>query len=142
MRFPLLLLLPLLLRAASASACAGLEVREPWIRAAPPGAAMLAGYGVIRNTSPHDITLTGVSGAGFGHVMLHETLFEAGEARMRHRGEITIPAGGELLLAPGGLHLMLMKPRSALAPDQQVPLEFDCDGARQTVTFRVRRDAP
>lgn len=132
----------LLLFGLPSLACEGLDVRTPWIRAAPPGAAMLAGYGVIRNTSRQDFTLTGIEGPDFAHTMLHETRFEDGAARMRHRAQLTVPAGGEQVLAPGGLHLMLMKPRKAMAPDQEVPLEFVCGESRQTVMFHVRRTPP
>jgi copper(I)-binding protein len=74
--------------------------------------------------------------------MLHEAVYEDGAARMRHRARIVVPAGGELVLAPGGLHLMLMKPRVALAVDEQVRLEFACGDALTPVTFGVRRDVP
>jgi len=126
----------------SAFACDGLVVDAAWIRATPPGAKMLAGYGTFRNDGDAPIAITGVEGAGFGHVMLHETVIRNGQARMIAHDILEIAPGGAATLAPGGLHLMLMHPATPLAEHDTVVLEFRCGDRRAPVTFVVRRGPP
>ncbi|MGD9602724.1 MAG: copper chaperone PCu(A)C [Gammaproteobacteria bacterium] len=133
---------PLALVFTGASACEGLVASATWIRAAPPGSKMLAGYGTLRNDGPAPLAITAVEGAGFGHVMLHETVLRDGQARMIAHDVLEIGPGGTATLAPGGLHLMLMHPAAALGEQDRVVLEFRCGDAHTPVTFVVRRDPP
>ena len=94
--------------ATPASASAGLAVSQPWVKAAPSG--MTGGFGVIKNTSDADITVTGASTPAARMVELHETVAgSTGAMQMKEKdGGFVIPAGGELTLEPGANHLMLM----------------------------------
>lgn len=94
--------------ATAASASPALSVSQPWVKAAPSG--MTGGFGVIKNTSDADITVTGASTPVARMVELHETVTgSAGAMQMQERdGGFVIPAGGELTLEPGANHLMLM----------------------------------
>lgn len=87
---------------------AALVVSQPWVKAAPSG--MTGGFGVIKNTSDADITVTGASTPAARMVELHETVAgPTGAMQMRAKDAgFVIPAGGELTLAPGANHLMLM----------------------------------
>ncbi len=118
----------------------GLTVTDPWIRAAPPSAQVLAGYLVLRNDSADPRALVGAGSEAFGSVMLHQTLMQGDVATMVHLDRIELLPGTELAFGPGGYHLMLMAPRRPLASGDEVPVEllFD-DGGRQTVVFKVRR---
>ena len=93
---------------AAPSSAAALAVSQPWVKAAPSG--MTGGFGVIKNTSDTDITVTGASTPAARMVELHETVAgSTGAMQMRAKqGGFVIPAGGELALAPGANHLMLM----------------------------------
>jgi len=64
---------------------------------------------------------------------------KGGMMEMKHLPELTIPAGGKVELAPGGLHLMLIKPgRPFRAGDRiRVTLELD-DGSHQQLILPVR----
>lgn len=129
----LLLLLPL-------PALAGeLLVKDAWIRAAPPGARMLAGYVTIENSSGAPRTLQGASSDRFGLVEMHRTVHVDGVARMREVESVEIPAGGEAVLEPGGLHLMLMRPVSDVVEGETIVFElrFDQDET-QRIDFVVR----
>ena len=129
----LLLLLPL---SASAS---DILVKDPWIRAAPPGARMLAAYAVFENTGGSPRTLTGASSERFGLVEIHRTVQVDGVARMREVDAVEIPAGGEAVLEPGGLHLMLMRPVSDVTEGETIAFELHFDqGETQRVDFVVR----
>lgn len=65
------------------------------------------GYMRIENTGSSTETLVSVE-ADFPRVELHTTEEKDGVARMMHVGQIDIPAGEEIVLQPGGLHVMFM----------------------------------
>ncbi len=132
----LLALLPL----ASIAAEPALRVDDPWIRAAPPGARMLAGYARLVNEGAAPVALVGAESARFGLVEVHRTVQVDGVARMRQVESLEIPAGGQVALEPGGLHLMLMRPVSDVAEGERIAirLRFD-DGSEHEAGFVVRR---
>jgi len=139
-------LLPgLLLGAITAHAMAGghLVVEHAWIRAAPPGAMMLAGYATLRNDGDAPLVVTGADSAEFGSVSLHESVEEDGVEKMRPLGNLAIAPGTTVTFAPGGKHFMLMRPRRELragdAPSIHVSTESG-DGA--SADFAVRADPP
>lgn len=86
---------------------------EGWIQPPPPNATSLAAYGRLINRSDRAITLEAIEGDDFAHAHAHETVVSEGVAEMKN-ASITVPAGGEFLLSPGGHHLMLMRPTRAL----------------------------
>jgi periplasmic copper chaperone A len=142
MKYWFMLGLGLALTGLQAHACAGLEARGSWVREGPPGTAVLAGFGELRNGGRERLTITGVHSPQFKHVMLHETVFTHGEARMEARHRLRIAARATRNLAPNGLHLMLMHPRAALQVGQPVTIEFACGDTRTQFTFPVRQSAP
>lgn len=114
-------------------------MREPWIQAAPPGAAVLAGYMILENLSARTRTLLDVRSPDFGAVMLHRTELRDGIARMHHEQEVQIAPRTVVTFAPGARHLMLMDPKRALGAGDRVLLELRfADGARLSVPFEVQ----
>ncbi len=136
------LTLGLVLANLQAHACAGLAATGTWVREGPPGTAVLAGFGELRNESRARLTITGLRSPQFQHVMLHETVFTRGEARMEMRAELPLAAHAVRVLAPNGLHLMLMHPLAALPAGQQVTIEFTCGAERTQFSFPVRQTSP
>ena len=127
-----LLMLPLLL---TLGGCSGeLSVEDPWVRAAPPGAGMTAGYLTLKNASGSKATLVGASSDSFDDVSLHETRVENGTSKMRYISALTVPDEGTAEFAPGGRHLMLFGVTS-LGQALDMQLRF-ADGSSQTSTFR------
>ncbi|HEY2346682.1 MAG TPA: copper chaperone PCu(A)C [Xanthomonadaceae bacterium] len=122
---------------------AAVRVDAAWVRAAPPGVAMLAGYMVLHNEGSTPLTFTGASSDAFGMVELHRSQTVNGMETMRPAGAQAIPAGGVLRIEPGGLHLMLMQPKRALKIGDAVhfTLHF-AGGADADVSATVRADAP
>ncbi|MET4135151.1 copper chaperone PCu(A)C [Pseudarthrobacter sp. PvP090] len=94
--------------ATPATAATALAASQAWVKAAASG--MTGGFGVIKNTSGSDITVTGASTPAARMVELHETVVGSnGAMQMQAKpGGFVIPAGGELKLEPGANHLMLM----------------------------------
>ena len=132
----------LALLAASAAfaggACPGLVVEDAWIREAPPGAMMTAGYARLRNTGKAALTIDGASSEVFGSVELHHTVVEDGLFKMRPGTAFTLPPGERGAFEPGGWHLMLMDPTRPLKSGDRVPLELQCGREKKEVVFTVR----
>jgi copper(I)-binding protein len=135
------LLLTLLLTAGCTVVLAGEpQVRDAWVREAPPGASMMAAYLVIENPGDKDLTLVSVDSPDFAHVMMHRSVTVDGVARMQHQHSIAIPAHGSVALEPGGYHLMMPAPEKRLTAGDEVGfvLHF-ADRTRLPVTAEVRK---
>jgi copper(I)-binding protein len=132
----------LLLTCAVSPAMAGetLVISDAWVREAPPGASMLAGYLVIENTGDRDTALVSVESPAFAHVMLHQSVTVDGVARMLHQDRIPLPAHASVALQPGSYHLMMPAPDTRLVAGDKVDfvLHFADDSSRQ-VTAVVRK---
>ena len=138
-----------LMAVLSASAAVGAApdcmpvIESPWVRAAPPGAASLAGYLVLRNPCEAAVEVAGVESKDFGMPMIHRTVVEDGVSRMRPAGKLVVAPGGTLRFEPGGLHLMLMRPLRPLAGGDVARIRLVlADGRRVFAEFPVRREAP
>ena len=133
-------LLVALLVIGSALAQPAIVVSDEWVRATPPGSRMTAGYLTLQNAAAHDITLVSITSPQFERVEIHRTTLVDDVARMEKIEALGIPAGGNIELAPGGLHLMLIGLRGALSEGDDVILHlvFD-DGWEVEVEAQVRR---
>jgi periplasmic copper chaperone A len=124
----------------SAFAAGGLSADGAWIRQAPPGMKMLAGYLTVSNHGAKPRSVVAASSPAFGHIELHRSVIQNGVAKMIPQMSITIPAHGELHFAPGGYHLMLMKPKRAFKLGEMVPLTLRfANGQTITVQAVVKR---
>jgi copper(I)-binding protein len=134
---------PALAAQSDADAACRPVIELPWVRAAPPGAASLAAYLVLRNPCDAPVEVVDVESLDFGMPMIHRTVEVGGVSRMRPAGKLEIPPGGELRFEPGGLHLMLMRPLRPLAEGDVARLRLVlADGRRVFAEFPVRRAAP
>jgi copper(I)-binding protein len=116
------------------------QVQEAWMRATPPGATVAGGFMTLVNPGAQDDRLLRVESPEAARVELHETRSEGGVMRMRALPDgLPVPARADVVLRPGGSHLMFIQPRRALEPGMQVPatLVFERAGA-VPVTFQVR----
>ncbi len=130
----------LALRWAGAAEPAALSGRDGWIREAPPVAPVRAGYVELVNAGAVELVVTGADSPAFGAVEIHAMVDGAdGAMRMRPVPRLSVPAGAAVALKPGGLHLMLVRPRQALAPGQLVPVRLHTEaGEVVEVGLRVR----
>ena len=128
--------------AADADAACAPRVVDGWVRPPPMPMPMMAGFARIGNPCDEAVVVTGARSAAFGSVELHETTVVDGVSRMREVAELPVAAGGEAVLRPGGLHLMLMRPVSPLAAGDVVTVEFTlADGRSVSAGFEVRDPA-
>jgi copper(I)-binding protein len=117
-----------------------LQVENPWIPEAPPVSSVLAGYVTLVNPSDETVTIEAVSSEVFDRVEIHRTVMQQGMARMEPQDTLTIPAHDRVQLKPGGLHLMLIKPKQALKNGDQVDLSLKLSsGDIITTRFVVKR---
>lgn len=119
---------------------AGVSAREAWIRQAPPGMTVMAGYVVLRNNTSRPQVLVGASSSGFGSVMIHRTVVKDGMAGMVHASTIELAPNASLVLAPGGYHLMLMNAKGPLRAGDPVVVNLEFRGGLVLpVAFKVRK---
>jgi copper(I)-binding protein len=126
--------------ATPTSAAAALAVSQPWVKAAASG--MTGGFGVIKNTSDADITITGASTPAARMVELHETVVGSnGAMQMQAKpGGFVIPAGGELKLEPGANHLMLMGLSAPITAGTEVTFTLALTGGGSFEFTAVAKD--
>lgn len=98
----------LLLAGVSLGVAADVRLLEGWTRSPPPGVNRLAIYGRLVNDGAATVILSELELAGATHVMLHETVMDAGSMRMRHIDPIELSPAETLVMAPQGRHLMVM----------------------------------
>ena len=131
-------LLPLFFVAATAHAEGKLGVFDAWIRAAPPGTPMMAGYATLKNSGDTSISILTVQSDAFRQSSIHETVIDRGVARMRETPRIDLAPGTTVTMKPGGAHLMLVDPRHAIGKGDKVQMVFLlADGTRVETYFDV-----
>lgn len=119
------------------------QVKDGWIRLLPGGMPMQAGFGRIDNRCAMPVTIVSASSPSYGSVELHESKMVDGVNRMRAVPELRIAPGGAAVLQPGGLHLMLMQPKSMLKPGSRVAIVFKLKDGRELLgEFEARKPAP
>ena len=116
-----------------------IEVNNPYIYKPFVGARSAAGYLSIRNHAHKDLNLLQVSTA-LGRAMLHKTTTtDDGVVKMEHLVKVYIPAGDELIMQPGSIHIMIMGLSRALVVGEKIPatLKFS-DGVEMAIEFTVQ----
>lgn len=110
---------------------------DGWAKAT--GTEMTGVFGTITNPGDADLHLIGVDSDLGGSAELHETVPGGSGMMMQEREDgFVIPAGGELVLEPGGNHIMLMELGRPITTGQQITLTLEFDGAEQDVTVSAR----
>ncbi len=118
---------------ASAGAPSGLSVSDSWVRAAGTDQPTAA-YLVIDNSTAAADALVGVSSPDATTCQLHETMTDpSAMTGMQPVDRVEIPAGGQVRLAPGGFHVMVMGLRRPLAAGDQLELDLQFEHAGRVV---------
>ncbi len=117
-----------------------LKISDAWIKNLPPTVPMRAGYLTIENHSNRAFKIIAVESEVFTQVDIHESVEKNGMMSMQPLSPLPVPVGATVKLAPGGIHLMMMHPKTALKPGDQVELSlhFD-DGNTQALHMTVRK---
>lgn len=118
-----------------------LRIADAWVREPPPTQEVLAAYMRIHNDAFDPRRITAVSSPDFRSVEMHRTVMQDGLARMVPQPDIVIPARGEVVLEPGGYHLMLIGPLKPLRAGNRVTIRLQLGtDLQQTVEAEVRQD--
>lgn len=139
----LLLLAALSLMAACASNETGpkLSVEDAWARSSPLAEGNGSVYLMIKNQGNEADALVGASTNVSEAVEIHEMIMEGDVMKMRpvEGQRLEIPAGGQVELKPGGLHIMLLGLNQKLDVGDQIELKlrFEKSG-EQTIKAEVR----
>jgi len=125
----LLLALFLVPTLALAAASPGVEVRNGYVRGLPPGTVNTSAYMTLVNNTEETLVLTGATTPAANNVMIHTTVRrQGGMMSMEHVMSAEIPAHGQLKLATGGMHLMLMGMKRQLRDGNTVKMTLQFEG--------------
>lgn len=128
--------LPLAAQAAQADQ---IKASHAWIRLLPADLPA-GGYVVLNNLGASTAVLVSAQSNAFGSVMLHQSSTDSsGSDAMRMLDRLTIPAHGQVALAPAGYHLMLQQATHPLKPGDKIDITLNfVDGSHLQVPFVVR----
>lgn len=132
--FPLVIFVLLLVGAGQLAAhdyqAGDLHIDHPYSLATPPGAPNGVAYMAIHHRGSEPDRLVSASTPVAKRVQLHQSIETDGMFKMKHIDlPLTIEAGGELVLQPGGYHFMLMGLSKPLQADKSVPLTLTFEKA-------------
>lgn len=108
-----------------------LQVEDAWVREGPPTAQVLGGFMTLANGTDRPIRITEISSPDFERIEMHRSVTEDGVAKMVPQPSLTVPAGGDLVLAPGGYHLMLYEPKQPMRAGQRAQFILHIDSGQQ-----------
>ncbi|SOD57585.1 hypothetical protein SAMN06296416_11456 [Pseudoxanthomonas wuyuanensis] len=119
------------------------KVEQGWVRSPPVAMPMMAGFARIENPCAAPVAVVSASSLSFAEVSIHETREIDGVNRMREVERLEVAAGGLVELKPGGLHLMLYRPQTALKEGDKLSIALKlADGREIAGEFEVRKPKP
>ncbi len=123
---------------AAAQALDGVTLSGQWFRFIM-SSRPAAGYFTLANSSATSQTLTGASSPACGMLMLHKSVRKNGTESMVMVPSVAVPAHGSVKFAPGGYHLMCMKPTAEMQHGKTVPVTLKFAGGNSLeAEFPVR----
>jgi len=93
-----------------------------WARATAKTAKTGAAYMMIANSGNADDKLIAVKSNVARKTQIHQSLMDNGIMKMRHAGQVSVPAGGKLMFKPGSYHIMFMGLKSQLKMGATFPM--------------------
>lgn len=124
---------------SSSSSTSALTLTDGWVKAT--GEDMTGAFGTLKNTGDEDVVLTGGTSDLAGMVEMHVMTKDADGQMVMTKAEEghTIPAGGELVLEPGGAHIMLMELTDEVVAGEDYEITVTTkDGEEIPLTFAGR----
>lgn len=112
--------------ARQAEDCGGLRVTGAWVRTAPSGVTMQAGYFQVRNDGDTEVWVRGVTSADFARVSMHKSVNRDGEMHMAPVAGFRVAPGASHRFQPGGEHLMLFAQRGGAGAAGRLAFTMVC----------------
>lgn len=129
----------LLTEFASPAFATELTIKDGYVRGLPPGQTVTAAFMTVFNAGDEAVVVNSISSSGSQRAEIHAHRHSAGMMSMVKVDSITIPAGGEFVLAPGGHHVMLIGLHKLLREGDQVTIGLSNDSGLLTeFTLPVR----
>ncbi len=126
---------------AQAAAPQAITAKDAWVRWLPNNLPA-AGYVTLVNAGDKPVDLVDVSSSDYGDAMLHQTVSNGSSQKMVMVDKLTVPAHGQVAIAPGGYHLMLEDAKHKITPGDTVHLKLKfSDGATLDTPFAVKSPA-
>ncbi|MGE8508811.1 MAG: copper chaperone PCu(A)C [Paraburkholderia terricola] len=127
--------------AAQAAGAQAISVKDAWVRWLPNNLPA-AGYATLVNASDKPVDLVDISSSDYGDAMLHQTVSNGSSQKMVMVDKLTVPAHGQVAIAPGGYHVMLEDAKRKIAPGDTVRLKLKfSDGETLDAPFAVKSPA-
>jgi copper(I)-binding protein len=124
--------------AAQAADAHAITVKDAWVRWLPNNLPA-AGYATLVNASDKPVDLVDISSDDYGDAMLHQTVSNGSSQKMVMVDKLTVPAHGQVAIAPGGYHVMLEDAKHKIAPGDTVHLTLKfSDGETLSAPFAVK----
>ncbi|MFM0483571.1 copper chaperone PCu(A)C [Paraburkholderia strydomiana] len=118
-----------------------ITAQNAWVRWLPNNLPA-AGYVTLVNSSDKPVDLVDISSTDYGDAMLHQTVSNGSSQKMVMVDKLTVPAHGQVAIAPGGYHVMLEGAKHKIAPGDTVHLMLKfSDGATLDTPFAVKSPA-
>jgi hypothetical protein len=125
-----------------AHATSSLAVQDQWAAPMPDGVDVGAGYLTIANRTDADDRLLSATSPRAARVEIHEMTMEGAVMQMRAIDDLEVPAGQDVTLGPGGMHLMFFGVTQPFAEGEEIPLVLTFEDAGAiNVALPVRRAA-
>ncbi|MBX2837805.1 MAG: copper chaperone PCu(A)C [Gammaproteobacteria bacterium] len=121
------------------SSWADIKIDNAYVPKMPPASMAYAAYLTLTNTGVEPRTLVSVISSDFDLAHLHRTVMKEGKSSMKGIHRLVIEAGETVSFEPGGMHVMLMKPKEPIAKQGKIPLvlTFD-DGEKIEIMAAVK----
>jgi periplasmic copper chaperone A len=127
--------------AATAAGPQAITAQHAWVRWLPNNLPA-AGYVTLVNSSDKAVDLTDISSDDYQGAMLHQTVANGSTQQMVMVDKLTVPAHGQVAIAPGGYHIMLEHAQHKVAPGDTVHLKLQfSDGETLDTAFAVKSPA-
>ena len=131
-----ILLLGMFLLSACGPKGEGVQAENFWMRSGLKDGNSAA-YMLLTNFTDQDVALIGASSDVAAAVEIHLSSMGAdGTMKMEQQESVAIPAGGELVLKPGGYHVMFIGLTKDLMVGEEVTITLHFDGY-EDVTLTV-----
>lgn len=126
--------------AAIVQESAGFAISDAWIKATDTD--MTGIFGTITNSTDTDFTIVSASTEIAEMTELHETIVQSdGSSLMQEMaGGITVPAGADYVLEPGGNHIMLMMLTEPILPGDEIAVTVTTDAGEEFEFIATARE--
>ena len=117
-----------------------LNIKQAWVREAPPHASVMVAYMQLINNGKEDIVISHVSSPNFKKSEIHLSKDVNGVAKMLPQKNLKIPAQSRVVLKPGSYHLMLIKPKKWFRQGDRISVNFlFSNKQKQTLSLPVKK---